>query len=53
MSASYNATTSSTCTSSVTNAVRNAQDNKVLDFELTLANVTSTDAVVISFTANP
>ena len=53
MSASYKATTSSTCTSSVANAVRNAQDNKVLDFELTLANVTSTDAVVISFTANP
>ena len=54
MSASYTASTSpSNCDSaSVANAVRNAQDNKVLDFELTLSNVKSGASVVITFTAD-
>ena len=52
MSASYTASTSpSNCgTASVANAVRNAQNNKVLDFDLTLSNVKSGASVVITFT---
>ena len=53
MSASYTASTSpSNCTASVANAVRNAQDNKVLDFDLTLSSVTSGASVAITFTAD-